>query len=164
MMHDQLPKENFLGELPSALFQDGSYLSYVEARKPVVIKNLSDEWPAAKAWNFDYLRKKINSNLNILVKDLKSAQQVPMNFLAALAQIENQVGHASDNEGICLQMGQIITRGPYLRSKPVLSVLSDDFTIPAFVLHSHLCIAKSIFATQILKNFLSLKMRNIIGP
>ena len=58
-----------------------------------------------------------------------------MSFRQALNEIEAQAQEISnlinipENKGIYLQMGQIITRGPYKRSKAILDILKQDFTL-----------------------------------
>ena len=71
-MLDNLFKENFLGEIAQVTIENNAHLSYIQERTPVIIKNLSQNWPATQKWDFDYLRQKINPNLNILVKDLST--------------------------------------------------------------------------------------------
>lgn len=54
-------------------------IEYYEKNRPVVIRNLSHDWPAYKKWNWDYFKMLVGEKLVPLYNNTKSDAYTPIN-------------------------------------------------------------------------------------
>ena len=52
---------------------------YLQPRKPVVIKNLTQSWPALQKWNFDYMKQAVGDITVPLYDSSKADPAAPIN-------------------------------------------------------------------------------------
>ena len=55
-------------------------IKYLAAQKPLVIKELSKEWPALTKWNWSYFRQLIGNKKVGLYNNIKSDAYTPVNM------------------------------------------------------------------------------------
>ena len=61
--------------IDSAVFKE----KYYRPMKPVVIKNVSSDWPAMKLWNWDYFKQIVGDKKVGLYNNVKSDAYTPIN-------------------------------------------------------------------------------------
>ena len=52
---------------------------YLQPRKPVVIKNLTQSWPALQKWDFDYMKQAVGDITVPLYDSSKADPAAPIN-------------------------------------------------------------------------------------
>ncbi|SDH71606.1 Cupin-like domain-containing protein [Pedobacter terrae] len=100
------------------LSQSEFYTNYVQLKKPVLIKKMTQDWPAIKIWDMDYFRK-LGKNLKITTKtaDIVNGTKISSSLADYVDLLE--VHEKSYEAGIATQ------KPPYLHDIPLFNMLPE---------------------------------------
>lgn len=104
----------------------------IHNHKPVLMKGTFNKDNFMNNWSLEYFEKKLNLNTKLLVKNHTTNIKEKHSLKWILDRMKTQLNERVDDI-YSLQMAQIIARGIFKRSNPVVPILEKDFVIPEFI-------------------------------